>query len=162
MLLGIYSAREPAFHLVCVVDPGQLQSHTSAFELPYEWIYSESANAAQPHSSLPERQSLNWTYCLIRTSCRRTIQIRTQVNPQALVLAHIPRCHILPLNTGSAPCESVALICERAERVLATGEGHWQVSCRSARRLTDVGVELGAFGIDQLYQLPVHNLVLAG
>jgi len=103
-----------------------------------------------------------WTYSLIGASCRRTVKISAQVDPQALVLTHVPRCHVLPLDAGSAPCESITLVRERAKGVLAARKCDWQVCCRRAGSLADAGVELGAFGIDQLDQLSIHNLVLAG
>jgi hypothetical protein len=54
------------------------------------------------------------------------------------------------------------LVRERAKGVLAACERDWQVCCRRAGSLTNAGVELGAFGINQLDQLSIHDLVLAG
>jgi hypothetical protein len=63
------------------------------------------------------------TYSLIHTPRRRPIQIRPQVDPQTLVLAHIPRRDILALDSGRTPSKSITLICESAERVLRGREG---------------------------------------
>lgn len=104
----------------------------------------------------------NQTYRLVCTPCRRTIEVSAQVDPQALILAHVPRRHILPLDTCSTPGEGITLVRELAKRVLAARECDRQVCCRRAGRLANAGVELGAFGIDQLDQLSVYDLVLAG
>lgn len=104
----------------------------------------------------------NWTYGLVCASCRRAVEISPQIDPQTLVLTHVPRCDVLSLNACSTPCESVTLVRECTKRVLAARKCDWQVCCRRARSLANAGVELGAFGIDQLDQLSIHDLVLAG
>lgn len=90
------------------------------------------------------------THSLIRTPSRRPIQVRPQIDPQTLALAHIPRRDIRALNTGRTPSQSVALVSESAKRVLARSERDGQVSGGSAWCLADVGVQLRAFGVDQL------------
>ena len=119
-----------------------------------------------PHFSLKadktsENQKKN-THSLIHTPRRRPIQIRPQIDPQTLVLAHIPRRDILPLDTLRTPSERIALVRERAERVLDGRESHGQVRGASTRRLAHTSIQFGALGVDQLDQLAVYDLELPG
>lgn len=75
--------------------------------------------ASTIHPVILTGSGIDWTYSLICASSRRTVQISAQVDPQALVLTHIPRCHVLPLDACSTPRESITLVRERAECVLA-------------------------------------------
>jgi hypothetical protein len=54
---------------------------------------------------------------LIRTYRRRLIQVIAQVNVQ-FPTTYVPRTRIRPCNTGSGPCQSIALECEGTIRVL--------------------------------------------
>lgn len=88
------------------------------------------------------------THSLIDTPGRRPIQIRPQIDPQALVLAHVPRSNILALNSRRTPGQSVALICESAKSVFGSGERDGQIGGGRTRRLADVCVQFCAFGVD--------------
>lgn len=126
-----------------------------------ESVYSQRV-ASTIHPVILNGSGRSSTYSLISASCRRSVKISAQVDPQALVLTHIPRCYVLPLDARSTPCKSITLVRERAKGVLAARERDWQVCCRRAGSLTNAGVELGAFGIHQLDELSIHDLVLAG
>ena len=102
------------------------------------------------------------THRLIRTTSRRPIQVRSQVDPQALPLTYIPCRHILALNAGRTPCESIALVCESAKRVLRGGEGDRQVIGGSVWCFANVGVQLRALRVNQLDQLAIDYLELPG
>jgi hypothetical protein len=88
------------------------------------------------------------THSLIRTPSRRPVQIRPQINPQTLVLAHIPSRYILALHAGRTPRQSIALVSESPERILGRCEGDGQVRGGRAGCFPDVCVQFGAFGVD--------------
>jgi hypothetical protein len=101
------------------------------------------------------------THSLIHTPRRRPIQIRPQVDPQTLVLAHIPSSNILALDAGRAPRQSIALVSKSAQRILARRERDRQIGGASTRRAANISIQLRSLGIDDLDQLAVYNLELA-
>lgn len=68
------------------------------------------------------------THSLIHTPGRRSIQVRPQINPQTLVLTHIPSRNVLPLNPLRAPSKRIALISKSAESIFSSGERNRQIS----------------------------------
>ena len=103
------------------------------------------------------------THSLIHTPGRRPIQVRPQINPQTLVLTHIPSRNILPLNPLRAPSKRIALISKRPERILGRRERNRQVSRGRTWRLANISIQLRSLRINKFDQLPIGgDLVLAG
>ena len=100
---------------------------------------------------------------LIHTPGRRPIQIRPQIDPQTLVLTHIPGSNILALDSSRTPSKSIALVSKNAESIFSSGERNRQISRRRARRLANISIQLRSLGVYKLDQLAVGgDLVLAG
>jgi hypothetical protein len=113
---------------------------------------SSPSSVRLPSQRKPEadlkKTEIEKTHRLIRTPRRRPIQIRSQINIQILVLAHIPSSNILPLHPRRTPRKRIPLKRKSPKRVLRTRETHWQNRRSGARGLAHAGVQFAAFGVD--------------
>lgn len=101
---------------------------------------------------------------LIRTACRRLIQIIPQVNIQLLFRTDIPSGAVRPRDAGNTPGQAIALPRKRTVSVLRSREGHGQGVVVDVAGLAHDGVQqLGrrAGRGHELHQLAVDDLELA-